>query len=257
MNTDALIASSAFVGFVVLALLVADAISAWVDARQVRDDDEPHVLTRRRIRDLAWLIAIVAALAVVVAFAVDSAARAVWDANDPVAAALILFAVTVFTFLVGVGAVVAAGRRERPSYARIRRDLRDRAIYSFDEDELLDFERRLALADRMRARRSQNALPLRLLGLAVVIALAVVSWLLVPGLISVIFSIAAVVSAVAVALAVRADVARQAALRVVLEAQRAEVVALLERARIPQRRRVPGLRDRVSRALAILREQQD
>jgi len=40
-------------------------------------------------------------------------------------------------------------------------------------------------------------------------------------------------------------------------AQRAEVVALLERARIPQRKNVPGLRDRVSRALAILREQQN
>jgi len=33
-------------------------------------------------------------------------------------------------------------------------------------------------------------------------------------------------------------------------------VALLERARIPQRKNVPGLRDRVARALAILREQQ-
>ncbi|WP_294178518.1 hypothetical protein [uncultured Schumannella sp.] len=257
MNTDALLASSAFVGFVVLALLVADAISAWVDARHVRDDEEPDALTRRRIRDLAWLVAIVAALAVIIAFAVDSAARAVWDANDPVAAALILFAVTVFTFVVGVGAVVAAGRRERPSYARIRRDLRDRAIYSFDDDELLDFERRLSLADRTRARRSQNALPLRLLGVAVVVALAVASWLLAPGVFSISFTIGAVVSLAAGALAVRADVARQAALTVVLETQRAEVVALLERARIPQRRRVPGLRDRVSRALAILREQQD
>ncbi len=256
MNTDALIASSAFVGFVVLTLLIADAISAWVEARQVRDDEDSDALTRRRIRDLAWLVAIVAALAVIVAFAVDSAARAVWDADDPVAAALILFAVTVFSFLVGIGAVVAAGRRERPSYARIRRDLRDRAIYSFDDDELLDFERRLALADRMRARRVQNALPLRLLGVSVVVALAVASWLLAPGAFSIVFTVGAVISLAAGALAVRADAVRQAALHVVLEAQRAEVVALLERARIPQRRRVPGLRDRVSRALAILREQQ-
>jgi hypothetical protein len=42
----------------------------------------------------------------------------------------------------------------------------------------------------------------------------------------------------------------------VLEAQRVEVVAMLERARIPQRGSVPGLRDRVTRALAILREKQ-
>jgi hypothetical protein len=49
---------------------------------------------------------------------------------------------------------------------------------------------------------------------------------------------------------------RITALDEVLDVQRAEVVALLERARIPQRGSVPGLRDRVSRALKILREQQ-
>lgn len=256
MDIDALIASSVFVAFVALALLVADAISAWADARRVRDDDEPEALTRRRIRELAWSVAIAAALAVVAAFGADSAARLVWTGDDPVTAALILLGVTVLTFLAGVIAVVAVVRRERPSYARIRRDLRDRAIYSFDEEELAAFEERLARADRMRARRTQTALPLRLLGLVVVLALTALMWLTAPAVVAIAFTAGAVIALGAFVLAVRADVVRQAALTVVLEAQRAEVVALLERARIPQRRRVPGLRDRVSRALAILREQQ-
>ena len=46
------------------------------------------------------------------------------------------------------------------------------------------------------------------------------------------------------------------AVEAVLDGQRAEVQALIERARIPRPGRVPGLRDRVSRALAILREKQ-
>lgn len=256
MDIDALIASSVFVGFIVLALLVADAATAWVDARQVRDDDEPEALTRRRVRELGWSVAVTAVLAVTAAFAVDSAARLVWDGDDPVAAAVLLLGVTVVAFGVGLAAVVAVVRRDRPSYARIRRDLRDRAIAALDEAELADFDERLARADRLRARRGQNALPLRVLGAGIVAALAVLLWFVAPLWLAICATVAAALAASAVVLAERADIVRQAALAVVLEAQRAEVVALLERARIPGRRQVPGLRDRVSRALAILREQQ-
>jgi hypothetical protein len=74
------------------------------------------------------------------------------------------------------------------------------------------------------------------------------------------FAVLAIVGAglaiAAFIVAVRASVVRQEAIDAVSAAQRAEVVALLERARIPQRKNVPGLRDRVTRALAILREQQ-
>jgi hypothetical protein len=68
--------------------------------------------------------------------------------------------------------------------------------------------------------------------------------------------LAAGLSVAAFVVAVRSDVVRGAAVEAVLASQRAEVVAMLEHARIPHRRGVPGLRDRVSRALAILREQQ-
>jgi hypothetical protein len=65
-----------------------------------------------------------------------------------------------------------------------------------------------------------------------------------------------VVHVVAFVVALRAGAVHRARLDAVLEAQRDEVVAMLERARIPQRGSVPGLRDRVARALAILREKQ-
>ncbi len=66
----------------------------------------------------------------------------------------------------------------------------------------------------------------------------------------------ALLSIAAFVVTVRAGAVRLTALDAVLDVQRAEVVALLERARIPQRGSVPGLRDRVTRALKILREQQ-
>lgn len=256
MDLDALIASALFVAFATFALLVADAISAWVDARRVRDEDEPEALTRRRLRELGWSVAVTATIAVIAAFAVDSAARLVWDGGDPVAAALILIGVTIFAVATGLLAVVTVVRRERPSYARIRRDLRDRTTAIVDEDELAVFEDRLARADRMRVRRDRNALPLRLIGAGVLAGLSVLMWMSAPPPVAVPFVIATILALVVIVVAIRADAVRQQALGVVLDAQRAEVVALLERARIPHRRRVPGLRDRVSRALAILREQQ-
>jgi hypothetical protein len=61
---------------------------------------------------------------------------------------------------------------------------------------------------------------------------------------------------VAFVIALRASAIHRRRLEAVLDSQRDEVVAMLERARIPQRGKVPGLRDRVTRALAILREKQ-
>jgi len=70
------------------------------------------------------------------------------------------------------------------------------------------------------------------------------------------FGAGAVLGAAAFVVSLRARVVANAALDAVLDTQRAEVAVLLERARIPARGRVPGLGNRVARALAILREQQ-
>jgi hypothetical protein len=266
IDLEALLTIALFVGSVVLALQIFDAIVSVIDARSVKaraekeDSDEPEKLTRTRIRELVWTLAVTAAIAVFVAFGVDSAARLVWDVERPLVGALVLLACGVVAFLIGLVAVVAVVRRERPTYARIRRDLRDRSSFTLDADELAEFEERFARADRARERRSQANTLLRAIGvLAVVVLSGLVVWagisagdtLLIVG-----FSAAALLSVAAFVVAVRAGAVRLTALDEVLDTQRAEVVALLERARIPQRGNVPGLRDRVARALNILREQQ-
>lgn len=260
IDLEALLTIALFVGSVVLILQVFDAIVSVIDARSVRDEDDPERLTRSRIRELVWTLAVTAAIAVFVAFGVNSAARLVWTDERPLVGALVLLSCGVVAFLIGLVAVVAVVRREHPTYARIRRDLRDRSSFTLDATELSEFEERFARADRARERRSRAATLLRAIGVLVVVVLSgPVVWagiaagdvLLIAG-----FSGAALLSGAAFVVAVRAGAVRLAALHAVLDAQRAEVVALLERARIPQRGSVPGLRDRVARALSILREKQ-
>lgn len=260
LDVEVLLTVALFVGSAVLALQIADAVLSVVDARSVRDEDDPEKLTRHRIRELVFTVAVTAAIAVMVAFLVDSAARLVWDEERPVVGALVLVACGLVAFLVGIVAVLAVVRRERPTYARIRRDLRDRSSFTLEAEELAEFEERFARADRARERRSQAGTLLRAIGVLVVLVLSVL--VVIAGVTTgdarlvVGFVCAGLVSIVAFVVAVRAGSIRLTALDAVLDAQRAEVEAMLERARIPQRGAVPGLRDRVARALSILREQQ-
>ena len=249
-----------FIGGAILGLQVVDAILSVIDARSVRDDDEPNRLTRRRARELFWTVAVTAATAVIIAFGVDAAARLVWDEQQPLWGAAVLFACAAVAFAIGTFSIFAVVRRERPTYARIRRDLRDRTTLNLDPDDLVEFEERLDHADRLRERRSRVGSILRIAAVIVVLLLCglVIALAAVTSDVRLIvgFSCGALVSVVAFVVAVRAGSVRQTALDAVLDQQRAEVDALLERARIPQRGQVPGLRDRVAKALSILREQQ-
>lgn len=247
---DSVIVGLTLAGAAAVVLQVGDAVGALVDAATVRDTDEPDALTRRRGRELFWTIALTAVLAVLVAYGVDRAARLAWG---PGAAVLLLTALAAFA--VGCVGVLAVLRRERPTYARLRRDLRDRSTLAVEPAELVEFDARLERADRVRARRPVAALVLRILGVALVALAAVLLVVEAPGLL-VVAIVATVVHLVAFGVALRAAAIRRERLEAVLDAQRADVVALLERARIPQRAPVPGLRDRVTRALAILREKQ-
>lgn len=261
LDLEAVITTALFIGVITLGLQIADAALSVIDARGVRDEEEPDRLTRTRLRELAWTIAVTAAIAVFIAFGVDSAARLVWDEDRPLIGAIVLVSCGLVAFLIGLVAVVAVVRRERPTYARIRRDLRDRSTMSLERAEIEEFASRLERADRLRERRSQAGTVLRGIGLLFALAFAaVLIWagsttadlrLVIGGVLAGLLGIAAFV------VAIRAGSVRLTALDSVLDQQRAEVVALLERARIPQRGKVPGLRDRVAKALSILREQQN
>jgi len=259
VNIPALLTSALFIGGVVLGLMVADAVGGVIEARRARladDDGEPDTLTRVRVRELSWTVVVTAALAVIIAFGVDSAARLVWNEERPLVGASILLGLTLLSFLIGITAVIAVVRRERPTYARIRRDLRDRSSFTLERQELLEFEERLDRADRSRTRRSQAATVLRAVGVAVLAGLTVLAALLFSPGVAIGFGAGAALGAAAFVVSLRARVVANAALDAVLDTQRAEVAVLLERARIPARGKVPGLGNRVARALAILREQQ-
>jgi hypothetical protein len=261
VNIPALLTSALFIGGVVLGLMIADAVGGVIEARRARTADvdefgDADALTRVRVRELSWTVVVTAALAVIIAFGVDSAGRLVWNDDRPIVGAAILLALTLLSFLIGVTAVVAVVRRERPTYARIRRDLRDRSSFTLEREELLEFEERLDRADRSRTRRSQAATVLRAVGVLVLAGLTVLAAFLFSPAVAVGFGAGAVLGVAAFVLSLRARVIANAALDAVLDSQRAEVAVLLERARIPARGRVPGLGNRVARALAILREQQ-
>lgn len=244
-----------------LLLQIADAVALVLAARSVRDEDEPDdQLTRGRVRELIRVIGVTAAIAVLLTFAVDATLRALLDGGRVEAGVVTLLVTTVVAFAVGLVAAVAAVRRERPRYARIRRDLRDRPTLALEPEELEQLMSRLARADRAAERRVPSSWVLRILGLALVLAVAaaLVVRAAAAGDTTALVApiVAAVLAVLATGVALRADLVRRAAVARVLAAQRAEVVALLERARIPRRSGTPGLRDRVARALAILREQQ-
>lgn len=260
MDLDPLLVIALILQTAIFALLVGDAITLFIDARRIRDTDDAEQITRNSVRELTWTMAVTAIVGVIVTFGVDVAARSVFDASQPLVAFLILLVMALVAFGVGSLAVIAVVRRERPTYARVRRDLRDRAIMQLEPHELDEFEERLAEADRARARRDNAGPLIRVIGLVAVIGFGVVTAIVgfadgLPG-IAIAAIVAAALSIAAYIVATRAAVVRAQAVDAVRSAQRAEVVALLERARIPQRKNVPGLRDRVSRALAILREQQ-
>ena len=162
-GADPVLVGMIVAGLAAVVLQVSDAAGALIDASTVRDSDDPDALTRRRGRELFWALALTATLAVLIAYGVDRAARL---AAGPGVGVLLL--TTVAAFLVGCVGVLAVLRRERPTYARLRRDLRDRSTFTVDADELRDFEVRLERADRVRSRRPTAVFALRLLGVVLI-----------------------------------------------------------------------------------------
>lgn len=179
------------------------------------------------------------------------------------AVALAATAVAALLFSDAVRGVTVLVRRDRPSYARLRRELRERRGTAFTSDEIDQLAGRLARVDRIERDRPRWALLLRIAALALVLVAAGLGPALLdalpvadraPFLVALVAAVLVAAASGVVGVVAAARVARRR--REVAAAQRSEVVRLLEDARLPQRQRVPGLGDRVSRALAILREKQ-
>ncbi|MBX3093918.1 MAG: hypothetical protein KF680_05160 [Cryobacterium sp.] len=234
-----------------------------VTGRQLRRAGRA-VGTRDRDRLFAWTIICCAIVLILVMFGVIIASRLILDHAQP------WFGAALMVGLAGVSAAsailaVRALRRPESGYATLLERLRAadgtrvpkgrvkdfrRWLEAIDERET-DVRRTVMLGRWVRSVPPVTGLVLVLAGVLLWLGGAVDPW--VP-----LLSIAApVISIVLSTLGARMSLARNLAVHAVHQKQRAEIVEAIDDLERRAPRKATGLTDRVSRALAILREQQN
>lgn len=219
--------------------------------------------TRDRDRILAWTISVCSIILIAIMLGVIFAARLLLDDSQ------LFFGALTLVLLVALGAVtalLAARTLRRPSdgYQAFRDDLRAHAGSRLAKGRLADYRSWLASIDdrtndvrrRVIVGRLVRAIPV----VVALIALATAGWLAMLEELAawqVLLCVVPVVVSTWLAIAgARTALARNLAIHAVHQKQRAEAVILLDDLERKTPRKVAGLTERVSRALAILREQQ-
>jgi amino acid transporter len=274
---------------IALATQLADLGTARFDARRLARGTRSAV----RLHPVAWTIPLAAIVIVATAMGADAAAHQLFELGSPLPALLtaLMTAVLLVTgWLVVMGAVTHPAA---DSYRVIRDELVDLHGVRVHQDVLDELRLRLdaieesgtrpepsveepgsqhepaadelgsrrepaveetaAAAVRWVFRRPQRIVP-PVLAIAALIALAVSgasAWVIVAGVVAVLLSVLLALAGA------RASLRLLAAVRATQHGYRAEALQLLADAEKTSRKRVQGLGDRVSRALQILREQQD
>lgn len=219
--------------------------------------------TRDRDRVLVWTIAVCAIVLIIVIVGVDFAARLLLDQGELLWGSLAL----VVLFAAGAGtALLAARALRRPGtgYQVLRNELRAQSGSRLAKGRLADYRSWLASIDarendvrrRVIVGRWVRAIPVVVAGIALIAAIWLVAvdefavWQAVLCVVPVLVSIWLAVGGARTALA------RNLAIHAVHQKQRAEAIIMLDDLERKTPRKVAGLSERVSRALAILREQQ-
>ncbi len=261
MNTDTLHAALAFVTAAwVLAFLLqlVDVVTGHKVRRAGRAAG-----TRDRDRILAWTVVVCAIVLVTVILGVDYAARLVLDQSELLWGSLLLVA------LAAAGAITAmlaarALRRPQTGYQVIRDELRGYIGSRLSKGRLVDYRAWLSTLDGRRndlrrhiiAGRWVRVIPV----LVAVTAFAAAAWLASANELqswhAALYLVAVAASGWLAVWGARISLARNLAIHAVHLKQRAEAILLLEDLDRKTPRKVAGLSERVSRALAILREQQ-
>lgn len=219
--------------------------------------------TRDRDRILAWTVAVCSIMLMVVILGVDFATRLLVDHSQLLIGALVLVA---FIAVGAVTALLAARALRRPSdgYQAFRDELRSQAGSRLAKGRLADYRSWLSSIDertndvrrRVIVGRLVRAVPVAV----ALIALASAVWLTAMQELAMwqaLLCIVPVVVSTWLALSgARTALARNLAIHAVHQKQRAEAIILLDDLERKTPRKVAGLTERVSRALAILREQQ-
>ena len=219
--------------------------------------------TRDRDRLLTWTIIVCSIVLVLVVFGVVLAARIILDAGQVFAGAFVMIMLIAVT---ASSAVIAARVLGRPAsgYPVLLDELRGAKGTRVAKGRVGDYRRWLDTIDsrsgdvrrRVLAGRWLRVIPpaVGLIGLITAIMLVVGGVL--PLWVAVAFLIAVIASAALSVAGARRSLARNLAVNAVHQKQRTEILTLLDELDRRAPKRSAGLTDRVSRALAILREQQ-
>lgn len=219
--------------------------------------------TRDRDRIFTWTVAVCAVVLVLVILGVDLAARLLLDRAEFFWGAILLVG------LVAAGAVTAllaarALKRPQMGYQVFRDELRGQTGSRLAKGRLADYRTWLSRIDartndvrrRVIVGRWVRAIPVVIALISLAVAIRLASAGDVPVLEVLLCIIAVGVSIWLAVWGARIALARNLAIHAVHQKQRAEAILLLEDLDRKTPRKVAGLSERVSRALAILREQQ-
>lgn len=256
-----------------LTLILSIAVAVWALAflLQLIDVVTGHQVkragraagTRDRDRILTWVIAVCSIVLVLLILGVDFATRLLVEGNQPLWGGLALVAL----FAVSAGtALLAARSLRRPStgYQVFRDELRAQTSLRLTKGRLADYRAWLSAIDarendvrrRVIVGRFVRAIP----AVVALIAFGAAAWSASMGVLEpwqAALCIAPIVASGWLAVTgARTALARNLAIHAVHLKQRVEALLLLEELERKTPRKVAGLTERVSRALAILREQQ-
>ncbi|MBH0025278.1 hypothetical protein [Salinibacterium sp. SWN248] len=271
---------SSWTALTVLAALWLIAFSAQLaDYATARFDDlrlARGVRTRLRLHPVAWIVPTAGLGIVALTIAADWSTRLFFaePAQAPAAILIALSTVVVAVTIVAIIAVVVV-RPPADSYRLVRDELIESAGLRIHQDQVDEFRARVSAIDgASRGRVNTDAgtvsaalqlsvrTPYRLI--APVLALGLVIAAVVEtsqgssqGLAVLIAVIALVASFVIGVSAAQASLALGASVRSTQDVYRGELMSLIVDAERSSKKRVAGLGDRVTRALSILREQQE
>jgi hypothetical protein len=218
---------------------------------------------RDRDRVLAWTVTVCAIVLVALVLGVDFAARLLLDRSELLFGALLLIA------LAAAGAITAllaarAIRRPQTGYQVIREELRTLAGTRLAKGRLADYRSWFEAVDARQNDLRRHVMLGRWVRtippVIAVVAIAMAIWSAssgdIPGWAAVIYLVPFGVSLWLAVWGARISLARNLAVHAVQQKQRAELLLVLDELDRKAPRKVAGLSERVSRALAILREQQ-
>jgi hypothetical protein len=277
------IVAAIFVGVWLLVALfqLGDVMTVFLDSRTARDRDVPGRIARERTNELFWVVPVVAVVALGIGVGIDQAGRyaqlieAVPGGGVRLGtldlATLFLLGLTVLVVGIAALTLAAVAATDHISYSALRREMREYEDERITPKQLDRFKRRLTRVDRRTRSRAQakpGSVTARLLttpsilrlaavlvGIAVVVTVAVAVSLHPSATTSSLVwvsLVAPVLSALLALLGIRFGLTSDAAWRRVYVHQRMDILKLLDGFERSTRKRVPGLGDRVAKALKIL-----